>query len=153
MPNTTTRISGAALLGAVLMSCSAEDAEAAEEEPETAAERELRQARESLANWSAMKAEDFRQTAERALQATERRIETLRERVASSDAAADARRTLQELEQERDRLSRQLSELGDKAADEVERAREAIVDGYGEFQGRIEKAWRALAGEETGEKR
>ena len=149
MPHITHRVAGAAFLGVLLTACSAEDAQAAED-PETAAEQELQKARAALANWSSMKADEFQQAAQRALQATERRIESLRKKVADSNAAAEAREQLAELERERKQLAQQLSELGDKAADQLQAARKAIVDGYGIFSDRLANAWDALTGKQAG---
>tara|TARA_R110002072_G_scaffold31466_2_gene96907 strand:- start:3989 stop:4414 length:426 start_codon:yes stop_codon:yes gene_type:complete len=138
MLNTMQHVAGLALLGTLLTGCS--DSNAAT----TDTARELREARDALGDWSEMKAEQFEQAAGRALRATEQQIATLRDKVANSEAADDARATLADLEARREQLVKDIAELSNATGEKLAAARRSIVDSVNDVTDRLGKAWQAL---------
>ena len=139
MTRTNQRAAGLAMLGILWTACS--EAEATGD----ALARELRDAGKTLNNWTEMNLEEFQQATERTLEATDRRIEELRVKVANSNAADQARTTLHELETKRKQLATKLSEMRETATDKLGEAKQSVVDGVSELNDRLSSAWDALA--------
>ena len=133
----TQRIAGLALLGTLLTACS--DAEAAGD----TITREFHEATAALTNWSSMRAEEFDAATERAIQATDRRLEQLRAKVTNSEAT---RATIEELEALRESIGKHMSEVGNATKDKLDTARRTVVDELSNLGTRLDAAWQELAG-------
>ena len=133
----TQRIAGLAMLGTLLVACS--EAEAAGD----AITREFHEATEAIQEWAGMDAEEFKAATRRAIEATDRKLEQLRDKVTDSEAT---RATIRELEEMRESLGESMNEVGSAAEDKLETARRAVVDKMSQLGTRLDAAWDALKG-------